>query len=1409
MNLNDMNNLNGLTILKKEYLDYGKNDNEKNSYLNSNNEMLLEFKYEFKNSKNELPDNLTNSLILDKIDDIKKNNLNTIDYENVTYIIDNKKVYDYSINEIGIYTTTKKIKFINDSYKQRHIELKKIIDTNEAYELKSKEIKDKIKLTDISETYYKEYENLPDYNNSNMNTIIKNKVEFNTDIIENKENCIKENFRLKPPQIFLKNFMSNNTIYNSILLFHGTGTGKTCSAITIAENYNNNYKFIDKKPIVLSPTNIIQNWKDTIYDNTKKDNQCTGNIYNNKIINSNNIINESRNIIKKNYDIMGYRKFSNLILKRLDLDLSLKPTKFQAKKITEYFDNRLIIIDEVHNIRDEMETKDIMKLLKLIVKYSTNIKLILLSATPMYNSSFEIVNIINLMLLNDNRESELIDKKDIFDENGSLLKIPNDKGINPVDLLNRILRGYISYSRGENPKTFPMRLYPKNIEYPDYNYKGEKLNENKLSFLQLFGSKLDKIDGKPPYTGDITQTKIYYNELEKIKNKDNLQIVDEINFMQISNIVYPFKKYFTGKLGLKMSMIINIKENNINYRYQKPTLDKFGPIFDQKHIGKYSKKIENIIDIVKKSTGIVFIYSQYIKSGIIPLALALEHAGYAKFNSEPLLNYPDKEKPISYDGNRLDSKNKSSFERGNYIILSSEDKLSSNMNEEIKLCKTEENKNGQNIKIILGTAVASEGLDFKNIRMIHIMDPWHHLNRLEQVIGRGIRYCSHIDLPEEDRNVLVFLHTIQTYDNKRETTDISIYRYAEKKAKNIGDVEMILKKNAIDCNIFNKKDTNLGDITCNLPLRDKDNNIVKIKVSLNDKPYSKICSYSEDCEYDCIDNNNKPNDIKNMDTLEVSQFKPVLYELCEYIKQLYTIGLSYTMEEIIDNLRKIGIKCEDRVIYLSLRIMTNEKNKYTELKINDTIGYLNYIGNQYIFKPFLNKDTKLPLVYRYNTIEKNDKYIDTGKKKRNRTTNKYKPNENKTDKDSIIINIDKLKIDLDKLLKIDLDKLKIDLDKLKLELDKIDLDNFKLELSKIDLDKLKLELDKMDLDNFDKLKIDLENFKLDKLKIDLDNFKLELDNLDKLKLLKIDLDNLDKLSVDLSKFSKSILDNSNLNLSKLSVDLSKLLKNYLDKLRIDLSKLSVNLDKRFINNIDEKYLKDYILDRLTINDKEKFLKILIQKLYKGEKLEKDEEYVFDHFERNLIYKGSDIGEDSEYVFDIIKPESIKPIGYYLYDGTTFIYHLKDNDGEPKELDKDDEKSDDIKKWLQIYSKTPEYYKRYKEDIKGKIWGYISANTKKQYIFKLVDKNTNTLPGFRAKGHIDCNTEGQPARSSENILIELDKETKKYIDEDIAKILFGIKGKGGASRSIICIYLELVMRKMDLIFNYDNVIMMKI
>ena len=47
----------------------------------------------------------------------------------------------------------------------------------------------------------------------------------------------------------------------------------------------------------------------------------------------------------------------------------------------------------------------------------------------------------------------------------------------------------------------------------------------------------------------------------------------------------------------------------------------------------------------------------------------------------------------------------------------------------------------------------SEGLDFKFIRQVHVLEPWYNMNRIEQIIGRAVRTCSHKDLPFEERNV--------------------------------------------------------------------------------------------------------------------------------------------------------------------------------------------------------------------------------------------------------------------------------------------------------------------------------------------------------------------------------------------------------------------------------------------------------------------------------------------------------------------------------------------------------------------------------------------------------------------------------------------------------------------------------
>ena len=112
-------------------------------------------------------------------------------------------------------------------------------------------------------------------------------------------------------------------------------------------------------------------------------------------------------------------------------------------------------------------------------------KLILLSATPMFNSATEIITILNLMIWNNENKEGVIDTNtvkttDIFDSENKIKK----KGL---ELIKNKISGYVSYVKGENKETFPERLYPKTIikTYPNYNYKNERLNDtNKIINLK-------------------------------------------------------------------------------------------------------------------------------------------------------------------------------------------------------------------------------------------------------------------------------------------------------------------------------------------------------------------------------------------------------------------------------------------------------------------------------------------------------------------------------------------------------------------------------------------------------------------------------------------------------------------------------------------------------------------------------------------------------------------------------------------------------------------------------------------------------------------------------------------------------------------------------------------------------------
>ena len=68
-------------------------------------------------------------------------------------------------------------------------------------------------------------------------------------------------------QTVVRNFLSNDTPYNGLLLYHGLGSGKTCAAITVAEEHRRFLKQsgLPKKIYVLGNKNIKQNFKTQLF----------------------------------------------------------------------------------------------------------------------------------------------------------------------------------------------------------------------------------------------------------------------------------------------------------------------------------------------------------------------------------------------------------------------------------------------------------------------------------------------------------------------------------------------------------------------------------------------------------------------------------------------------------------------------------------------------------------------------------------------------------------------------------------------------------------------------------------------------------------------------------------------------------------------------------------------------------------------------------------------------------------------------------------------------------------------------------------------------------------------------------------------------------------------------------------
>ena len=69
-----------------------------------------------------------------------------------------------------------------------------------------------------------------------------------------------------------------------------------------------------------------------------------------------------------------------------------------------------------------------------------------------------------------------------------------------------------------------------------------------------------------------------------------------------------------------------------------------------------------------------------------------------------------------------------------------------------------ENRNGELLKVILGTRSVMEGVSFRNVKQVHITEPWWNESRIEQILARASRFCSHSNLPADEQFVDIYRH---------------------------------------------------------------------------------------------------------------------------------------------------------------------------------------------------------------------------------------------------------------------------------------------------------------------------------------------------------------------------------------------------------------------------------------------------------------------------------------------------------------------------------------------------------------------------------------------------------------------------------------------------------------------------
>lgn len=594
---------------------------------------------------------------------------------------------------------------------------------------------------------------------------------------------------------FLAKYLNYNSPYTDILLYHGTGTGKTATFINI---YNMLYNY--------SPAfNVFLLLKAGLHKGTWVD--------------------ELKLWLSK--DEYEYR-YKNLIFVHYDSPFADREF-MDAVKRADTSKKSLYLIEESHNFIRNVYTNINSKHGKraqVIYDYilqdkrdNEGVRVILLSATPMINRPYELALLFNLLRPNIFPKSESqFDQLFISDGETQLLNSTNK------NLFQRSIMGLVSYYSGATPEYFAS----KKIEYVDvimsdyqtdvYNHyeeiedkiakksKGKSDNTTYKTYTRqscnfvfpLINQKIKGEERPRPHNFKISE-KEAVKLLEGKKNKtlkDSDKLINMRKYQQtLETFTEALKNYLMEKNEDDKQSGYTI-ENDIKSCFEKyeGNYKTFIESNDKKSnllLTMYdcSSKFLNVIFNMLKSKGPILAYSNYVlMEGLDIFKIYLEFFGFTKYKSQ--------------------TEGQKGFRYCEY-----HGKIDDNERKIMKdTFNKEENKHGDIIKLILISPAGSEGLSLMSVRQVHIIEPYWTEVRIEQMIGRSIRRCSHRYLPINERHVDVYRY--KSIKAGRETADQQVENTARKKNVLIQSFQDALKEVAIDCELNKTHNMSMQDYKC-------------------------------------------------------------------------------------------------------------------------------------------------------------------------------------------------------------------------------------------------------------------------------------------------------------------------------------------------------------------------------------------------------------------------------------------------------------------------------------------------------------------------------------------------------------------------------------------------------------------